>query len=117
MPEQPNLIEEAIRLKESRARRGHWKRWGPYLSERAWGPVREDYSAHGADSAYLPYDYARSKAFRRGEDGLGGIGDRRQFICFALALWTGRDPFLKERLVGLTGQQGNHGEDVKECYY
>ncbi len=117
MPEKPNLIEEEIRLKESRARRGHWKRWGPYLSERAWGTVREDYSPDGTAWDYLPHEQARSKAYRWGEDGLGGICDRRQQICFALALWNGRDPFLKERLFGLTGQQGNHGEDVKEYYY
>ncbi len=117
MPEKPNIIEEEIRLKEARARRGHWKRWGPYLSERAWGTVREDYSPDGTAWDYLPHEQARSKAYRWGEDGLGGICDRRQQICFALALWNGRDPFLKERLFGLTGQQGNHGEDVKEYYY
>ncbi len=117
MSEENELIEESLRLKESRARRGHWKRWGPYLSERAWGTVREDYSAYGAAWSYLPHEHARSKAYRWGEDGLGGICDRKQFICFALTLWNGRDPFLKERLFGLTGEQGNHGEDVKEYYY
>ncbi len=117
MPDKTPIIEEEIRLKESRARRGHWKRWGPYLSERAWGTVREDYSPDGTAWDYLPHEQARSKAYRWGEDGLGGICDRRQQICFALALWNGRDPFLKERLFGLTGQQGNHGEDVKEYYY
>jgi hypothetical protein len=117
MPEENELIEESLRLKESRARRGHWKRWGPYLSERSWGTVREDYSQYGSAWDYLPHEHARSKAYRWGEDGLGGICDRKQFICFALALWNGRDPFLKERLFGLTGEQGNHGEDVKEYYY
>ncbi len=109
-------IEEQ-RLTESRARTKHWKRWGPYLSERAWGTVREDYSPHGSAWDYFPHDHARSKAYRWGEDGLGGICDRQQNICFALALWNGRDPFLKERLFGLTGSQGNHGEDVKEYYF
>lgn len=118
MPTQTNnIIEEEVRLKESRHRQGHWKRWGPYLSERAWGTVREDYSPNGTAWEYLPHDHARSKAYRWGEDGLGGICDRRQHICFALALWNGRDPYLKERLFGLTGNQGNHGEDVKEYYY
>ncbi|MBI3221421.1 MAG: hypothetical protein HYZ44_18065 [Bacteroidetes bacterium] len=109
-------IEEQ-RLAESRTRAKHWKRWGPYLSERAWGTVREDYSPHGTAWDYFPHDHARSKAYRWGEDGLGGICDRQQNICFALALWNGRDPILKERLFGLTGSQGNHGEDVKEYYF
>jgi len=108
---------EAQRLAESRQRAKHWKRWGPYLSERAWGTVREDYSPHGSAWDYFPHDHARSKAYRWGEDGLGGICDRQQFICFALSLWNGRDPILKERLFGLTGSQGNHGEDVKEYYF
>jgi hypothetical protein len=112
-----SIIEEEVRLKESRARHGHWKRWGPYLSERAWGTVREDYSPYGTAWDYLPHDHARSKAYRWGEDGLGGICDRRQLICFSVALWNGHDPFLKERLFGLTGPQGNHGEDVKEYYF
>jgi catechol 2,3-dioxygenase-like lactoylglutathione lyase family enzyme len=91
---------------------------GPYLSERQWGTVREDYSPGGAAWEYLPHDHARSKAYRWNEDGIGGICDRHQYICFALALWNGRDPILKERLFGLTGNhEGNHGEDVKECYY
>ncbi len=111
----PTAEEE--RLAESRARTKHWKRWGPYLSERAWGTVREDYSSHGTAWDYFPHDHARSKAYRWGEDGLGGICDRQQNICFALALWNRRDPFLKERLFGLTGSQGNHGEDVKEYYF
>src|SRR5262249_26646668 len=94
-----------------------WKRWGPYLSERQWGTVREDYSPNGDAWNYLPHDHARSKAYRWGEDGLLGISDDRQLLCFALALWNGQDPILKERLFGLTGPQGNHGEDVKEVYY
>src|SRR5688500_3036441 len=94
-----------------------WKRWGPYLSERAWGTVREDYSPDGAAWDYFPHDHARSRAYRWNEDGLAGICDSQQRLCFALALWNGRDPILKERLFGLTGNQGNHGEDVKEYYY
>jgi hypothetical protein len=111
------MTHEEIRLEESRERKAHWKRWGPYLSERAWGTVREDYSPHGTAWEYLPHDLARSKAYRWNEDGLAGISDRHQYICFAVALWNGRDPILKERLFGLTGNEGNHGEDVKECYY
>jgi hypothetical protein len=111
------MTAEEKRLQESRERKVHWKRWGPYLSERAWGTVREDYSPYGAAWDYLPHDHARSKAYRWNEDGLGGISDRQQFICFALALWNGRDPILKERLFGLTGSEGNHGEDVKEYYF
>ena len=108
---------EEIRLTESRERRKHWKRWGPYLSERAWGTVREDYSASGNAWEYFPHDHARSRAYRWNEDGLAGICDRRQLICFALALWNERDPILKERLFGLAGNEGNHGEDVKEYYF
>ena len=111
------MTQEEIRLSESGARKKHWKRWGPYLSERAWGTVREDYSPHGNAWEYLPHDHARSRAYRWNEDGLAGISDRRQMICFALALWNERDPILKERLFGLTGNEGNHGEDVKECYF
>jgi hypothetical protein len=111
------MTAEEKRLQESRERKVHWKRWGPYLSERAWGTVREDYSSYGTAWDYLPHDHARSKAYRWNEDGLGGICDRQQFICFALALWNGRDPILKERLFGLTGNEGNHGEDVKEYYF
>src|SRR5262249_52456317 len=105
------------RLQEARSRKVNWKRWGPYLSDRAWGTVREDYSPYGTAWEYLPHDHARSKAYRWNEDGIGGICDRQQFICFALALWNGRDPILKERLFGLTGNEGNHGEDVKEYYF
>ncbi len=108
---------ERLRLAQSRDRRVHWKRWGPYLSERQWGTVREDYSATGSAWDSFPHDHARSRAYRWGEDGLMGISDRRQTLCFALALWNGRDPILKERLFGLTGSEGNHGEDVKEQYY
>jgi hypothetical protein len=111
------MTAEEQRLKASRNRTEHWKRWGPYLSDRAWGTVREDYSGNGAAWDYFPHDHARSRAFRWNEDGIAGISDRHQKICFAVALWNGRDPILKERLFGLTGNQGNHGEDVKECYY
>ena len=111
------ITREEGRLEASRERIEHWKRWGPYLSERAWGTVREDYSAYGTAWDYLPHDFARSQAYRWNEDGIAGICDRHQKICFALALWNGKDPILKERLFGLTGDEGNHGEDVKECYY
>jgi mannosylglycerate hydrolase MGH1-like protein len=108
---------EERRLEESRTREAHWKRWGPYLAERAWGTVREDYSEHGTAWEYLSHDHARSRAYRWSEDGIAGISDRRQTLCFALALWNGKDPILKERMFGLTGNEGNHGEDVKELYY
>ncbi len=111
------MTAEHRRLEESRSRKVHWKRWGPYLSERQWGTVREDYSPNGTAWDYFPHDQARSRAYRWGEDGLGGICDRHQLICFALALWNGRDRILKERLFGLTGNEGNHGEDVKEYYF
>jgi hypothetical protein len=111
------MTKEEIRLAESGTRKKHWKRWGPYLSERAWGTVREDYSSQGNAWEYLPHHHARSRAYRWNEDGLAGISDRRQMICFALALWNERDPILKERLFGLTGNEGNHGEDVKEYYF
>jgi hypothetical protein len=108
---------EQQRLEESRRKEKHWKRWGPYLSERAWGTVREDYSSNGAAWDSFPHDHARSRAYRWNEDGLGGICDNHQNLCFALALWNGKDPILKERLFGLTGSEGNHGEDVKEYYF
>jgi hypothetical protein len=111
------VTAEERRLEESRDRRVHWKRWGPYLSERAWGTVREDYSKDGDAWDYLPHDHARSRAYRWNEDGLAGICDRQQRVCFALALWNERDPILKERIFGLSGTQGNHGEDVKEYYF
>ncbi len=109
-PESARLHEDAERIK-------NWKRWGPYLSERQWSTVREDYSPDGNVWEYFPHDHARSRAYRWGEDGLLGICDRQCRLCFALALWNGRDPILKERLFGLTGPQGNHGEDVKEHYF
>src|SRR6187401_2202959 len=108
---------EQKRLAESDARKKHWKRWGPYLSERAWGTVREDYSAYGNAWDYFPHDHARSRAYRWNDDGIAGICDRHQSICFAVALWNERDSILKERLFGLTGNEGNHGEDVKESYF
>src|SRR6478609_1321202 len=94
-----------------------WYEWGPYLAERAWGTVREDYSGGSDAWRYFPHDHARSRAYRWNEDGIAGICDRHQYLCFAIALWNKRDPFLKERLFGLTGHEGNHGEDVKECYF
>jgi len=111
------MTQEERRLEEARLRKVHWKRWGPYLSERQWGTVREDYSAGGDAWSYFPHEQARSRAYRWGEDGIGGLCDRHQYICFALALWNGRDPILKERLFGLTGREGNHAEDVKEYYF
>ncbi len=111
------MTAEGQRLEASRQRKEHWNRWGPYLSERAWGTVREDYSEHGTAWEYLSHDHARSRAYRWNEDGIAGLCDRHQKICFAVALWNGKDPILKERLFGLTANEGNHGEDVKECYY
>ncbi len=111
------MTKEETRLAEIPAGRANWKNWGPYLSERAWGTIREDYSPDGTPWEYFPHDHARSRAYRWNEDGLGGICDRRQYLCFALALWNGRDPILKERLFGLTGNEGRHGEDVKEYYF
>ncbi|HZN02094.1 MAG TPA: glucosidase, partial [Candidatus Polarisedimenticolia bacterium] len=108
---------ESLRLAEDAARTKNWKRWGPYLSERQWGTVREDYSADGNCWDYFPHEQARSRAYRWGEDGLLGITDRECRLCFAFALWNGRDPILKERLFGLGGPEGNHGEDVKEAYF
>ena len=111
------MTKEEVRLKQSQDRKALWRRWGPYVSERAWGTVREDYSATGEAWEYFPHEHARSRAYRWSEDGLAGICDRHQRLCFALALWNGRDPILKERLFGLTGNEGNHGEDVKEYYF
>jgi hypothetical protein len=108
---------ESVRLGEDASRAKNWKRWGPYLSERQWGTVREDYSADGDCWNYLPHDHARSRAYRWGEDGLLGFTDRECRLCFAPTLWNGVDPILKERLFGLTNQEGNHGEDVKESYF
>ena len=115
--EQGCMTQEEMRLGQAQRREKHWKRWGPYLSERAWGTVREDYSASGNAWDSFPHDHARSRAYRWNEDGLAGICDRHQYLCFALALWNGHDPILKERLFGLTGHEGNHGEDVKEYYF
>src|ERR1700693_52335 len=112
-----NVTAEAQRLQASETREIHWKRWGPYLSERQWGTVREDYSANGDAWNYLPFDHAHARAYRWGEDGIGGICDRHQHICFALALWNQKDPILKERLFGLSNREGNHGEDVKEYHF
>jgi hypothetical protein len=111
------MTAEEKRLEQARERTAHWRCWGPYLSERQWGTVREDYSANGTAWDYFPHDHARSRAYRWGEDGLLGISDNHQRLCFALALWNEKDPILKERLFGLTGSQGNHGEDVKEYYF
>jgi len=108
---------EQTRLEETRDRKAHWKAWGPYLSERQWGTVREDYSKDGDAWDYFKHDDARSRAYRWGEDGLAGVSDSKQLLCFALALWNGKDPILKERLFGLTNGEGNHGEDVKEYYF
>jgi hypothetical protein len=108
---------EQRRLEEDARREKNWKRWGPYLSERQWGTVREDYSESGTSWDFFPHDHARSRAYRWGEDGLLGVSDREGRLCLALALWNERDPILKERLFGLSGPEGNHGEDVKECYF
>jgi hypothetical protein len=110
-------MKEAERLEERNSGRALWRRWGPYLSERQWGTVREDYSPNGTAWDYLTHDQARSRAYRWGEDGIGGLSDDHQRLCLALALWNGKDPILKERLFGLTNGEGNHGEDVKELYY
>jgi hypothetical protein len=111
------MIPEEQRLAEARDNIAPWKKWGPYLGDRQWGTVREDYSPHGSAWDYFSHDQARSRAYRWGEDGIGGISDDRQLLCFAIALWNGEDPILKERLFGLTGNEGNHGEDVKEYYF
>ncbi len=108
---------EGVRLRMNGQAIGHWNRWGPFLAERAWGTVREDYSPRGNAWEYFPHDHARSRAYRWNEDGIAGICDRHQYLCFAWAFWNGRDPFLKERLFGVTGPEGNHGEDVKEYYF
>jgi hypothetical protein len=111
------MTAEHIRLEEAQAQKVPWKKWGPYLSERQWGTVREDYSEGGDAWSYFSHDQARSRTYRWGEDGLAGISDDQQRLCFALALWNGKDPILKERLFGLTNSEGNHGEDVKEYYF
>src|SRR5271156_2251493 len=111
------MPSERDRLEQEGLHHAPWKRWGPYLSERQWGTVREDYSDNGDAWNYLTHDQARSRAYRWGEDGLAGISDDKQRLCFALALWNGNDPIIKERLFGLTNSEGNHGEDVKEYYF
>jgi hypothetical protein len=111
------MTPEQSRLEETRRPDAPWRKWGPYLSERQWGTVREDYSDSGDAWNYFSHDQARSRAYRWSEDGLAGICDDKQLLCFALALWNGKDPILKERLFGLTNSEGNHGEDVKECYF
>ncbi len=111
------MTPEATRLAETRERHAHWRRWGPYLADRQWGTVREDYSPHGTAWDYFPHDHARSRVYRWGEDGILGISDNHQRLCFALSLWNGHDPILKERYFGLSGSEGNHGEDVKEQYF
>jgi hypothetical protein len=113
----PESGAEAKRLRRNAERAEYWTKWGPYLSERQWGTVREDYSANGDAWRYFPHDHARSRAYRWGEDGLLGICDNHCRLCFGLALWNERDPILKERLFGLAGPEGNHAEDVKEYYY
>src|SRR5262245_7096082 len=113
----PASTPEHVRLEEDAERRSNWKRWGPYLAERAWGTVREDYSADGSAWDYFPHDHARSRAYRWNEDGLLGLCDREGRMCFSLALWNGKDPYLKERLFGLSNAEGVHGEDVKEEYF
>ena len=111
------MTEEEKRLEEAKNGQSNWRHFGPYLSERQWGTVREDYSSKGMAWEYLSHDHARSRAYRWGEDGIAGVSDEKQYLCFALALWNGKDPILKERLFGLTSQEGNHGEDVKEYYF
>ncbi|MBV9116574.1 MAG: glucosidase, partial [Acetobacteraceae bacterium] len=113
----PHLLETAEGRRLSVATEQGWRRWGAFLSDRQWGTVREDYSPDGEAWTYLPHDHARSRAYRWGEDGIAGFCDDRQFLCLSVALWNGRDPILKERLFGLTNEEGNHGEDVKELYY
>jgi hypothetical protein len=112
-----NETAEQKRLNEAREQKISWKKWGPYLSERQWGTVREDYSEDGNAWSYFSHDQARSRVYHWGEDGLAGFSDDKQQLCFALALWNGRDPIIKERLFGLTNSEGNHGEDVKEYYF
>ena len=110
MTSQTNMLTaEESRLAAARDGKAPWRRWGPYVSERQWGTVREDYSADGTPWEYLPHDHARSRAYRWGEDGIAGICDDRQRLCFAVALWNGADPILKERIFGLSGHEGNHG--------
>lgn len=111
------ITAEHKRLKAHQNREANWRHWGPYLSERSWGTIREDYSPDGEAWAFFPHDHSRSRVYRWNEDGLAGISDRNQYLCFSIGLWNTRDPILKERLFGLSGIEGNHGEDVKEIYY
>jgi hypothetical protein len=114
---EPTKTAETLRLEEARENAVPWRQWGPYLSERQWGTVREDYSENGDAWDYFTHDQARSRAYHWGEDGLAGISDDKQRLCFSLALWNGKDPILKERIYGLTNSEANHGEDVKEYYF
>src|SRR5262245_31864304 len=116
-PAKGRVTAEELRLEENRTRATHWRRWGSYLAERQWGTVREDYSPHGTAWDSFPHGHARSRAYRWGEDGIAGISDNHGRLCFAIALWNGHDSILKERVFGLTGSEGNHGEDVKEYYF
>jgi len=111
------MNKERQRLNDAVKNKINWKKWGPYLTDRQWGTIREDYSPYGNAWEYVPHDEARSKAFRWGEEGIGGISDDQQIICFALGLWNQKDPIIKERYFGLTSNEGNHGEDVKDYYY
>src|SRR6516164_4563963 len=111
------MVAESARLAEVYEGKASWRKWGPYLSERQWGTVREDYSDSGDAWNSFPHDQSRSRTYRWGEDGIAGFSDDKQRLCFALALWNGRDSILKERLFGLTNSEGNHGEDVKEYYF
>ena len=111
------MTAEEMRLTEAREQKIPWKKWGPYLSERQWGTVREDYSDNGDAWNYFPHDQARSRAYRWGEDGIAGLSDDEQRLCLSVAMWNGQDPILKERMFGLTNAEGNHGEDVKEWYF
>jgi hypothetical protein len=115
--ERADINIESSRLEEASRKNIPWKKWGPYLSERQWGTVREDYSESGDAWNYFPHDHARSRVYKWGEDGIAGISDDKQQMCFALALWNGHDPIMKERLFGLSNGEGNHGEDVKEYYF
>lgn len=111
------MTQEQQRLQQHKSGKAKWKKWGPYVSDRQWGTVREDYSANGEPWEYLIHDMARSKAYRWGEDGIAGISDNQQLLCFAVSFWNKKDSIIKERYFGLTGPEGNHGEDVKELYY
>ena len=111
------MSTEIKRIQEVNSQKKNWRKWGSYLTDRQWGTVREDYSSSGSAWEYISHDAARSKAYRWGEEGIAGISDENQLLCFALSFWNGKDPILKERYFGLTGNEGNHGEDVKELYY